>query len=222
MACKWRNLLLGVVAVLTGAYLAGSLANNRSQERFYAQIANEEYPKRSYYMRVKNGFETEPVHYEIPFGLHSIAWKRLNQHLEMRIEFAGNFDLSSPDSRRYGYALEIVDRKRRLILWYGHNVGHSAVGALEMDEVALVDVDDRVVVAKGHIHFEGRTALVQLQGQDFNPDAVYLFYTPSREALEEGGLHLVSSWVAERLPWGNRVFRLSGKYRWRHPVESGS
>lgn len=238
---RWQKWLLrlGVLATVSGigAYILWrqlfAPTYHYAPYTVYRAILSENarFPRKDVEVRVWNDFQTEPFFYEVPFGLRSFMWSHWGDHVDMQIEFAGDFDPFSESAKRYAYTLEIGDRNKQLKVWYAHNAIHKQIhelaGRLAPNEVVLVRVDkDSLVevVARGQIAFGKNVVWIRLPYRDFDPTDAYLHFSPSREVLEEFGHAFVvaPSWVRVREPWGHRMWLLDGTLLWAGTEKANS
>ncbi len=180
------------------------------------------YPRKSTYIaHITDEAKRRVVEVEIPFGIHSVSYSHTQKSTKITIRFKGNFDPSSTAYQLYGYYIEIYDLDYSVgqAVWYGHNLIHTAIGMLEENQVALVRWKDGTLLAKGTIEIDAakKTLHISVPNPYFEPAVLYLYYMPSKIALEEGYSGFVGRW--SRYPNDRRLMRRKhiavGQVKWK-------
>lgn len=220
---KWIKSTLFITILIGSVVLAIWLATDKNPSYFTRSIEalgerdhQTTPPRKSFYIRMDQSGAAEAVDFEIPFTIRQCWWWETPKGTEFRIEFAGNADSESEAYKRCGYTIEIIVNNNQAILWYGHNLKHSALPALNDQDAILGRLKDGSIIAQSKTHQSGNTIWIVMPIKGLEVDAVRLFYTPSREAFEASSkqMVMVSSWVKNPSPWGNRVRRIPGSLRW--------
>lgn len=177
-------------------------------------------PDKSFYVKMSEAGAEEAVEFQVPFRIKQLWWWESEQGTEFRIELTQKTDPHSENYQRCGFTIEITVDHHRKMIWFGHNLQHSAFSNIEKDEVILARVTAGSVITRGKMRQVGNLIWIVVPAKGFSVDAVRMFYTPSKEAFEASAkqMTMISSWVKDSQPWGNRVRRLHGNLKWVETV----
>lgn len=215
------TLLVGVVASCTALayWLFLNKASDHSTKRVDV-LGRSDYqppaPDKSFYVKMGEPGNEEAIEFEVPFRIKQLWWWESEHSTEFRIELTDKLDPNSDTFRRCGFTIEITADQNRKMVWVGHNLQHSAFPDVGENTVVLAQMSDGSVLARGTLRQVGNLLWIVMPVKGLTVDAVRMFYTPSKEAFETSNkqLTMISSWVKDSQPWGNRVRRLPGNLTW--------
>jgi hypothetical protein len=173
-------------------------------------------PRKSFYVRMADEGPTEAVDFDVPFRIGQLWWWENAQGTEFRIELTGQANPESATYQRCGYTIEITVNDNQQVIWYGHNLRHTALKELGQEAAALARMADGSLIAHTKVHRSGNVLWMVLPVKGVKVNAVRLFYIPSKEAFESSAkqMVMVSSWLKDPSTWGNRVRRIPGNLSW--------